>query len=154
MITDVAAEFFEEVYDGPKHSYTWFIGNDPNSGLLGTLNKLNAAEASTSLVEGGTTIAAHVEHLRWSLEKANGLMRGEKPEMVWPESWRIRVVDKASWGKLINQFREEYSSAVEKIKNAKWESEEQVLEVLALAPHAAYHLGAIRQMVLVIKKRL
>ncbi len=154
MINDAAAEFFEEVYDGPKHSYTWFIGNDPGSGLLGTLSTLNAAEASTPLIEGGTTIAAHVEHLRWSLEKANKFMRGEKPEMVWSESWSVRVVDEASWVKMINQVREEYSSAVEQIKYAMWESEEQVLEVLALAPHAAYHLGAIRQMVLAVKKRL
>ena len=32
-----------------------------------------------------------------------------------------------------------------------WSSDDQFKEVLALVPHAAYHLGAVRQMALVIR---
>jgi hypothetical protein len=28
-------EFLEEVYDGPKHQYTWFINNDRTRGYSG-----------------------------------------------------------------------------------------------------------------------
>ncbi len=154
ILNRVASEFIEEVYDGPKHDYTWFIGNEPGSGLLGTAAGLSAAEASTPLVEGGTTIAAHVVHLRWSLEKVNQLLRGEKPEMVWSESWRVRTVDEEAWVRLIGELRAEYSTAEESMKTRRWRSDEDVFEALALAPHAAYHLGAIRQMALAAKKRL
>ncbi len=153
VIKDVASEFMEEVYDGPKHDYTWFIGNDPDSGLLGTIGNLSAAEASVPLVKGGTTIAAHVEHLRWSLEKSNQYMRGDKPKMVWAESWCVREVDAEAWARLIEQLRGEYAAVAESMRKSGWQSAEQVKEVLALIPHAAYHLGAIRQMALAAKAR-
>jgi hypothetical protein len=151
-INDVITEFLEEVYDGPKHAHTWFINNEPNTGLLGTIENMGSGEASTSITHNGTTIAAHVEHLRWTLEKANSYLRDEKPAMNWSESWRVRKVNKAEWETLTKQLRKEYSLLEESIKDVKWESDEQLKEVLALIPHAAYHLGAIRQIALLTKK--
>ncbi len=153
VINEAASEFLEEAYEGPTHDYTWFIGNEPGSGLLGTIGGLSASEASTPIVEGGTTIAAHVEHLRWSLEKAKQYMRGEKPELRWAESWGVREVNEETWSRLRDRLRGEYASVVGSIRGAEWQSPGQVKEVLALIPHTAYHLGAIRQMALANKAR-
>jgi hypothetical protein len=152
MINDVVREFLEEVYDGPKHGYTWFINNDPNSGLLGTIENMGSVEASTQIITNGTTIAAHIEHLRWTLEKTNAYLHGEKPVMIWSESWHVRNLNEKEWEILIQQLRREHIVLEESIKELKWASDEQLKEVLALIPHAAYHLGAIRQIALLTKQ--
>jgi len=145
-------EFLEEVYDGPKHQYTWFIGNAPGSGLLGTLRGLSADEASTPIVEEGTTVAAHVGHLRWTLLKVNSFLRGENPKWDWSESWAVRLVNKEEWASLIGSLDAEFRAVARSIRPGfTWSSDDQYREVLALIPHAAYHLGAVRQMALVIR---
>src|SRR4030066_131531 len=65
---------FSEAYAGPPNpSSTWFIDNEPDSGILGIIAGVSATEASWSFRKNdpGTTIVAHVEHLRWSLAAAN-----------------------------------------------------------------------------------
>ena len=147
-------EFLEEVYDGPKHQYTWFIGNAPDSGLLGTARGLSAEEASTPVVEEGTTITAHIGHLRWTLLKANSFMRGENPAWDWSESWAVRRVDPEEWASLTGSLEAEFKALVQSLGSGfTWNSDEQYKEVLALIPHASYHLGAIRQMALIIRDR-
>jgi hypothetical protein len=149
---DAIIEFLEEVYDGPRHQYTWFIGNAPGSGLLGTLRSLSSEEASTPVVEAGTTVAAHVGHLRWTLVKVNSFMRGENPSWDWSESWATRLVDPEEWTTLIGSLEAEFSAVVQTLHQGyAWSSDDQYKEVLALIPHAAYHLGAIRQMALVVR---
>jgi hypothetical protein len=148
-----AIEFHVEVYNGPSHQYTWFINNEPDSGILGTINKLKPEEASTPIIENGTTIAAHMEHLRWTLNKTNSLLRGEHPTMNWSESWQIRKVDFTQWKLLVEQLMEEFKTLIRSLSSVNsWASDEQLKEVLALIPHAAYHLGAIRQMNLILKE--
>ena len=152
-INGVIIEFLSEAYDGPSHPHTWFINNDPESGILGTVKKLKAEEASTPIIENGTTIAAHIEHLRWSLNKTNSLLCGESPTMNWSESWRVRRVDSEEWMQLIEQLSGEFNRLVQSLSSGvSLASDEQLKEALALIPHAAYHLGAIRQMVLIIKR--
>ena len=152
-IRDIIIEFLVEVYNGPSHQYTWFINNEPDSGILGTIKKLKPVEASTQIIENGTTIAAHVEHLRWTLDKTNSLLRGENPIMNWSESWQVRKVDSTQWKLLIEQLMEEFKTLIRSLSSVNsWASDEQLKEVLALIPHAAYHLGAIRQMNLILKE--
>lgn len=131
-------EFLEEVYDGPKRQYTWFIGNAPGSGLLGTLRGLSAEEASTPIVEEGTTIAAHVGHLIWTLQKVNSFLRGENPTWDWSESWAVRLVDSEGWASLIGSLEAEFRAVVRSLRPGfMWGSDDQYREVLALIPHAA-----------------
>jgi hypothetical protein len=152
-INEVIIEFLIEVYNGPNHPYTWFINNEPDSGLLGTIKKLKPEEASTPIIENGTTIAAHIEHLRWTLDKTNSLLRGENPTMNWSESWQVRKIDSPKWESLIIQLEEEFKKLIRSLSTSnRWASDEQLKEVLALIPHAAYHLGAIRQMNLILKE--
>ena len=141
-------ELFSEAYTGPNHAYTWFIDNKPGSGLFGTLAPLSA-EAASEEGPSGTTIAAHTEHLRWSLAHANAFARGEVPEGGWSESWSVRTVDAETWDTLRAALRREYDTLLAAIDRQEDFSDSQLLKgMLALAPHAAYHLGAIRQLAL------
>jgi hypothetical protein len=149
----VLLELFIEAYDGPTKSYTWFIDNAPKSGLLGTLEDITSEEASRPFVENGSTIAAHTEHLRWSLALANAYTRGENPQPKWSESWLVKQVNDASWQKLKADLRSEFEALQGTMQKQQDFSDEQMLTgVVALIPHAAYHLGSIRQMKKLLNK--
>ena len=140
-----------EAYAGPPDPHaTWFIDNEPDSGILGILAGVSAAEASTS-VDGsgrpGTTIAAHAEHLRWSLANANGAMRGQPYQGNWSESWNLLNADEAAWDRLRQDLRREFETARELIQQQDTLEDVFITGLMGLVPHAAYHLGNIRQMV-------
>lgn len=140
-----------EAYAGPPDpSATWFIDNEANSGILGQLETVSAVEASTPIDtkgEPGTTIASHTEHLRWSLANANAAMRGEPYNPNWGESWKLLQADPDAWDRLRNSLRSEFETMSQVLKSQTDLEGDYLLGVLALVPHAAYHLGTIRQMI-------
>jgi hypothetical protein len=149
----ILRELFSEVYAGPNRDYTWFIENEPGSGLFGTLSALSAEDVSRPS-PSGSTIAAHTEHLRWSLALTNALVRGETPKQDWTESWRVRVVDEAAWDALRHDLMREYETLLATMEQQENFSDANLLTgAMALTPHAAYHLGAIRQLVSTLEPR-
>jgi len=151
-LTQSIVDLLMEAYQGPPdaNTPTWFNDNDPNGGVFGLISPLSAVEASTSADDSGkpgTTVASHIEHLRWSLANANGALRGDPYQSNWIESWKIISVDIAEW----NLLRLTLQTEVKTICNAIQKQEN--LEgpflngLLALVPHAAYHLATIRQII-------
>jgi hypothetical protein len=150
-LTQALCDLLTEAYDGPPDpSITWFVDNEPDSGILGAIRNISAAEASRP-VDGsgvpGSTIAANVEHLRWSLANANGAMRGEPYQFNWSESWNTLEADKTKWNALRKDLRREYLTLRDAVRAAPDLQDEFLLGVLALIPHAAFHLGLLRQMI-------
>lgn len=144
-------DLLTEAYAGPPDpKVTWFIDNEPDSGILGALKSVSAAEASTS-VDGsgksGSTIASNVEHLRWSVANANAAMRGKPYNPNWAESWELLNADETAWDRLRQALRLEYEALREAIKMQEDLPGDYLNGVLALIPHAAFHLGVIRQMI-------
>ena len=60
------SRLFSELVDGTSGHGQAFILNTGDVGLLRSLEKLSAADASTSTNEGAT-IAAHAQHVRYGL---------------------------------------------------------------------------------------
>lgn len=151
-LTRVIVDLLIEAYDGPPdaHTPTWFNDNDPNAGILGQIRPLTPAEASRS-ADGsgnpGTTVASHVEHLRWSLANANNAMRGQPYQPKWSASWTVTAVNEAEWDRLRDQLKEEYQNACSLIKQQDSLQDEYLYGGFALVPHAAYHLATIRQII-------
>jgi hypothetical protein len=149
-VINSVVELLTEAYDGPPDpSSTWFIDNAPDSGVLGLLEDVSALEASKSVDgsgETGTTIAAHTEHLRWSLEMMIAAIRGE-PLGEWKESWQLLYTDDAEWERLRRSLRAAFENLREALKSQTDLPEEYLMGLLALLPHAAYHLGVMRQMI-------
>lgn len=142
----------EEAYAGPPDPRsTWFIDNEPDSGILGLLKQVDAQKASLSVDRSGdpgTTIASHVEHLRWSLANANAAMRGQPYQGNWSESWRLNEADEAAWNRLKEDLHNEFETMRQSLAHVEQElPEEYLLGLIALVPHAAFHLGVLRQMV-------
>ena len=146
-LRNVLQELFAEAYTGPNGPHTWFIDNRPDSGILGTLGGVSAEDASRPSPTG-STIAGHAEHLRWSLALTNAYVRGENPTPSWAESWTVRAVDAEAWEELRADLRREYEEVLAALGRQEDVSDPQTLTgILALTPHAAYHLGSVRQMV-------
>lgn len=150
VLMNSVIELLIEAYDGPPNpSSTWFIDNEPDSGILGQLSGVSAAEASQP-VDGhgdpGSTIASNAEHLRWSLAMMNAAIRGE-PLGDWKESWRLLETDSPGWDRLRAELRVEFNTLLQALKRQTELPEEYLSGLLALLPHAAYHLGTIRQMI-------
>jgi hypothetical protein len=153
MFRKVLLELFSEAYDGPSKNYTWFIDNAPKSGMLGTLEDISSEEASRTFVENGSTIAAHTEHVRWSLALSNAYMRGEQPKSPWSESWLVKTVNADEWNTLRSSLRSEYETLRAGIEKQQGFSDEQILTgAFGFVAHAAYHLGSIRQMKKLLNK--
>lgn len=140
-----------EAYAGPPDPReTWFVDNQPDAGVLGLLSGISAEEASRS-VDGsgksGSTIAAQVEHLRWSMANANGAMRGETYSPDWNESWKLIQTDPQAWDRLRSELRQEFETMREALSRQPDLPGPYLTGVMALIPHAAFHLGLMRQMI-------
>jgi hypothetical protein len=119
-----------ELIDGAHEETAWVL-NPGDQGLLTSLERLSAADASAPAPGGGPPIAAHVDHLRYGLELLNRWSRGEEPfaEANYSASWGRTSVTDTEWADLRDQLRREAA----------------LTGMLASVTHLAYHLGAIRQ---------
>ncbi len=70
QMSPALGRLFSELIDGASTRAGAFVLNTGDAGFLRSLDKLSAADASRS-VNGGATIAAHVQHLRDGLSLMN-----------------------------------------------------------------------------------
>ena len=144
-------ELLREIYIGTNSERSWVIDHKPGYGFTAAVKQLSAEQASTPIVPGGSTIAAHTEHLRWSLYFALEFFEGKTPSSKWEESWTVREVNDAQW----EQLQQDLLVAYDKLRNAilsvkDWSNKFFVTGTLALLPHAAYHLGAVKQLIIFV----
>jgi hypothetical protein len=64
----------------------------------------------------------------------------------WKESWRLLYADEDEWGRMRRSLRTEFETLQVALKSQTDLREEYITGLLALLPHAAYHLGVMRQM--------
>ena len=144
-VTTIARELVVEAYEGPQPHGSWFTSTSTDAGLFGTIAGLTAEVASRPSRPGGPSIAAHVEHLRWTLELVNATTRGAPWQPDWSASWSVSSVDEGAWQTLVSEVVREFAELRSVLESDPDVSDPMMLRgVLALAPHAAYHLGAIR----------
>ena len=136
-----------ETFEGPAGPSTYFIDNDPQAGLLATIDRLSPAEASRPTRPGGATIAAHADHVAFHLEVSDAWIRGDRDPRDWSLSWIAHEVDEAGWSRIRRRVRRGYEELIRTIENESGAVDGSLETAIAAAVHAAYHLGAIRQRV-------
>ena len=146
----IMLELVTEAYDGPADpGATWFADNEAGSGFLGTLEQLDADRVSAPLGPAdASSAAAHAGHLLFSLKLANRALRGENVHAiaVWSDSWKHVKVDEEGWKTLLAGLRTEYDSLLAAIKaGLPWQDEMAMTGIFGQLAHGAWHLGAIRQ---------
>jgi hypothetical protein len=149
MRTDESARtmshLFAELVDGVTGS--GFMLNTGDIGLLRSLDKLSAQDASRS-TNGGATIAAHAQHVRYGLSLMNQwAAEGGNPfaNAKWDEAWKIAAVDAAQWDEIRTGLSHEAHRWLEVLKRPRELHGIEFTGMVSSIGHLAYHLGAIRQ---------
>ncbi|MDB4908205.1 MAG: hypothetical protein JWO05_2989 [Gemmatimonadetes bacterium] len=145
-IVRTLATLMRELLEGAKASESSYMLNGGDVGLLASLDHLSAEAASTSR-DGGASIAAHTDHLRYGLSLMNRWAAGEKPfgDAEWSTSWRTRTVSDDEWSRLRAELRREGQQWIEVLGQPRDVSEVELNGMVSSIAHLAYHLGAIRQ---------
>ena len=138
---------FSELVDGARDRGNAFILNTGDAGLLKSLDKLSAADASRSVNEGAT-IAAHAQHVRYGLSLMNRwATEGGNPfaDAKWDEAWKTSLVNRDAWQDIRSGLRDETHRWLEALKTPRAVTDLELTGMIASIAHLAYHLGAIRQ---------
>src|SRR5688572_31584411 len=146
-ITPALTRLFSELIDGASGHTGAFMLNSGDVGLLRSLDKLSATEASRS-VNDGATIAAHAQHLRYGLSlMTRWATEGGDPfaDATWDEAWQTVNVDAPKWNEIRNGLRDEAARWLMTLGAPRDVSDVELTGMIASIAHVAYHLGAIRQ---------
>jgi len=146
-ISTVLSRLLSELLDGPSGRGEAFILNTGDVGLLASLERLSAVDASMSVNEGAT-IAAHAQHLRYGLSLMNRWAQdGGNPfaDATWDEAWKTSTVDSATWAAICSGLRDEAHRWLKVLESLGAVSTVELTGITASIAHLAYHLGAIRQ---------
>jgi hypothetical protein len=142
---DTLPTLFSELIDGAPLDGA-YMTNPGDAGLLRSLDKLSATAAS-KLTPNGSSIAAHVDHLRYGLSVMNRWSDGGNPfdDADWTTSWRKTRVSAAEWKQLRDQLNDEAHRWLEALRKPREITETDLNSVIGSIAHLAYHVGAIRQ---------
>lgn len=141
------ALLFSELTDGAPSGGGAFMLNSGDAGMLASLERLSAADASRSVHEGAT-IAAHAQHVRYGLSLMNAWAeRGGNPfaDAKWDEAWKVGVVDDVQWGEIRASLGAETRRWLAVLRAPREVHAIELTGMIASIAHLAYHLGAMRQ---------
>jgi hypothetical protein len=141
------AGLFAELTRGAADNGENFILNTGDVGMVRSLERLSAAEASAS-TNGGATIAAHAQHVRYGLSLMNRWARqGGNPfaDAKWDEAWKTSTVDDAAWTEIRNGLTAEIDEWAGALNSKTPANGFETAGMISSVAHLAYHLGAIRQ---------
>jgi len=145
-ITSTLETLYSELIDGAPTTGAYML-NRGDPGLLASLDKLSATDASKTN-DGGASIAAHVDHLRYGLSLMNRWGAGEKDPWAdadWTASWRRTVVSDKEWKQLRADLRDETHRWLKSLGTSRPMNDVELNIFVGNVAHVAYHLGAIRQ---------
>ena len=139
-----------EIFDGPPGREAYLL-NPGDPGLLRQLDSIDAGEASTRPMAGKSTIAAHVDHVLFGLAILNRWAAGEENPFTgadWNASWQRTTVTEDQWRLLRDGLRNEAERwRVVVATRTSWDDMAAAVAI-STAAHTAYHMGAIRQILL------
>ena len=144
-------DFLEETFE--KHHGIYI---DKGTTFFETLDSMNADEASHRATDKNASIAAHVRHtifyLRILEEHIRGTLQGK---VNWREIWENdRPVSAEQWRALVAELRQAYERIRKFLEDpATWEREDAFGGSIAMIVHTAYHLGAVRQALALMRAR-
>ena len=146
-LSQTLTTLYSELVTGAGNPGGAFILNTGDIGLLRSLEKLSAADASRSSL-GGATIAAHARHLAYGISLMNRWAReGGNPfaDARWDEAWKTSTVGPTEWSKIRRALDEEAREWLGHLGKPRDVMPVELHGLVASIAHLAYHLGAIRQ---------
>lgn len=138
---------FSELVDGANAPAGGYILNSGDAGLLKSLDKLTAAEASRA-TQAGATLAAHATHLRYGLSLMNRwAAQGGNPfaDATWEEAWKVTSVNDNEWTEIRKGLRDEVHRWLRALGSPREVTPVELNGMIGSIGHLAYHFGAMRQ---------
>jgi uncharacterized damage-inducible protein DinB len=153
-LTPTLIDMYRETFEGAvKPNWHWIVSGPAEASVLGSLAALSAEDAYASPAPGRPSVAAHAAHLKYTLELTLKRLRGENPAAEWERSFDAGAPSAAAWEQLQQELRAAYDGVLAFFDQyrskpiADWQPI-QVAGLAAMIGHNAYHLGAIRQVIL------
>ena len=151
-IVDILREALEGGEPGQGTAFVENTGADGvRYGLLPTLARLSAAQASQEVY--GTSVAGHARHTAFHLEVLIRWDRdGERGAFDWKGSFLPLQTSEEEWPAVQQRLRDAYEAVVAFAASQRDQAANGDLSgsFAGAAAHAAYHLGAIRQLIKVV----
>ena len=144
VLARIMSEF---VLGSPDPSVGTVALNRGDEGLLKSLDKLSASQASSTHAGGGS-IAAHTEHLRYGLSILNRWAAGEDKPWTgadWTNAWRKNDISDRDWDRLRSGLNKEAAAWIDALRTPRELDDVELGWTFGSIAHLAYHLGAIRQ---------
>lgn len=158
-LTPTLIDMYRETFEGEvKPGWVWIVSGPADDSVFGSLAGLTADDAFAVIAPGRKSIAAHAAHLKFTLELTLKRLHGENPPADWPSSFNTGEPTSAEWSRLQQDLRTAYEAVLNFFNQhrdqpiANWEPI-QVAGLVAMTGHNAYHLGAIRQLMLDVGSR-
>ena len=144
-VRDALTTLLRELLDGPPDTGAFML-NRGDPGLLASLDALSAHDASAQ-PGGRSSVAAHVDHLRYGFELRNRWTQGEDPWPTanWAASWTRQQVTDDQWSALRAALAREARAWLKTSGEPRDWNSLDLTEAISSTVHLAYHLGAIRQ---------
>ena len=144
-VASTLGTLFAELAEGAAPSGGYML-NPGDAGLLAALDKLSA-EAASRLTSTGSSVAAHVDHLRYGLSLMNRWSAGQNPfgDADWSASWKKTKVTDDEWRALRTDLRSEATRWLSALRTPRDVQDIELNGMFGSIAHLAYHLGAIRQ---------
>lgn len=140
------SDLLNDLISGTSNSGSWVL-NREDPGLLKSLDVLTSEQASKVPVSGGSSIAAHVDHLRFGFQLYNRWSGGDEQALAdadFSAAWRRNTVSQEEWAELREDLAREALAWRKSLEDSK-SGGPGIDAKIACVVHLAYHLGAIRQ---------
>lgn len=153
-LTPTLIDMYRETFEGAvKPDWCWIVSGPAESSVLGSLAGLTAEKAYAAPAAGRKSIAAHVAHLKYTLELTLKRLQGENPPADWASSFDVTEPSSAAWKQLQQELRTAYEGVLRFFNQRRDQAISEwppihVAGLAAMTGHNAYHLGAIRQLML------
>ncbi|MCC7422741.1 MAG: DinB family protein [Planctomycetaceae bacterium] len=156
-LTPTLIDMYRETFEGEvKQGWCWIVSGPAEASVFASLDALTADQAYAEPKPGRKSIAGHAAHLRYTLDLTLKRLNGENPTPDWKTSFDTGAKSPAAWEQLKKDLRTAYDGVLaffdslrEKPIN-KWIPIHAV-GLSAMIGHNAYHLGAIRQLMLDVR---
>jgi hypothetical protein len=128
-----------------------FLLNPGDQGFFETLRSLSAKTAQAPPGAGRKPIVSHANHVLYGLELANRALAGEQgvyETADWNLAWRVQTVSEGEWRDLVGRIEEQSQRLIDRVGSRRDWDEITLTGAFSIAAHTAYHLGAIRQILL------
>lgn len=147
---DAIKKLFNETFVGiGNENGTHYNDSSANSGICGVLDRIPADVASRVPRPGGKTIVGHTRHMLIYTNHVAKYLRKEKSQVDWSASFDPQAASLADWDELRGLLRRATDALLDAIATSQ--RDDVVACAIGAIAHGAYHLGAIKQIVLAVQ---